>query len=46
MVVTRKSLELEFELEVLVFVEGGKPENPQKNSRSKKENQQKNSSHM
>ena len=27
-------------LEVLVFVEGGKPENPEKNPRSKDENQQ------
>ena len=28
------------DLEVLVFVEGGKPENPDKNPRSKDENQQ------
>ena len=27
-------------LEVLIFVEGGKPENPEKNPRSKDENQQ------
>ena len=27
-------------LEVLIFVEGGKPENPEKNSQSKDENQQ------
>ena len=27
-------------LEVLVFMEGGKPENPEKNPRSKDENQQ------
>ncbi len=34
--------------EVLVFVEGGKPENPEKNPRSKDENQQqtKNSTHI
>ena len=31
---------IEFPMEVLVFVEGGKPENPEKNPRSKDENQQ------
>ena len=29
-----------WDLEVLVFMEGGKPENPEKNPRSKDENQQ------
>ena len=32
--------EIELEFEVLVFEEGGKPENPEKNPRSKDENQQ------
>ena len=31
---------LNWNLEMLVFVEGGKPENPEKNPRSKDENQQ------
>jgi hypothetical protein len=33
-------IELEF-LGILIFAEGGKPENPEKNPRSKGENQQK-----
>ena len=41
---TDKPVALEFRsnwnLEVLVFVEGGKPENPEKNPRSRDENQQ------
>ena len=32
--------QIELELEVLIFEEGGKPENPEKNPRSKDENQQ------
>ena len=32
--------QIELEFGVLVFVEGGKPENPEKNPRSKDENQQ------
>ena len=32
--------QVELEFGVLVFVEGGKPENPEKNPRSKDENQQ------
>ena len=32
--------QIELEFAVLVFVEGGKPENPEKNPRSKDENQQ------
>ena len=32
--------EIELEIGVLVFEEGGKPENPEKNPRSKDENQQ------
>ena len=31
---------IELEFGVLIFVEGGKPENPEKNPRSKDENQQ------
>ena len=31
---------LSYNLEVLIFVEGGKPENPEKNPRSEDENQQ------
>ena len=33
-------IKIELEFRVLVFVEGGKPENPEKNPRSKDENQQ------
>ena len=33
-------VELELILEMLIFVEGGKPENPKKNPRGKDENQQ------
>ena len=35
-----RAFQVEFELEMLVFVEGGKSENPEKNPRSKNENQQ------
>ena len=33
-------IELEFRIAMLIFFEGGKPENPDKNPRSKDENQQ------
>ena len=33
-------------MEMLVFMEGGKPENPEKNPRSKDENQQQTQPHM
>ena len=33
-------IKIELEFRVLVFVEGGKPENPEKNPQSKDENQQ------
>jgi hypothetical protein len=34
------STESNWNLEMLIFTEGGKPENPEKNPRSKRENQQ------